>query len=188
MSFATVTTSNMEMTPMRVMFKPVGGSSTDLGGTLDNVVITIAYKKSPIMADQYGKTDLDMRVSGVDFKVTTSLTEVQNVETLWPVVFPNATLITGGTGFAGKFALDFNSAIGGGSLDKAGELLLHPLSLADSVKDSDYTFFKACSTEESEITYSPDGQAKLKIVWKIFPDTSTSPPQFFRHGDAALTP
>lgn len=188
MSFATVATTNMEMTPMRVTFTPNGGTALDLGGTLDNVVITIAYKKSPIMADQYGKTELDARVSGVDFKVTTSLAEVQNVSDIWTAVFPNATLVPGGTGFSGKVALDFLSAIGGGSFDKAGELLLHPLSQADSVKDYDFTFYKVCSSEESEITYAADGQAKLKIVWKVYPDISMNPAPFFRHGDAALVP
>lgn len=187
MSFATITPANMELTPMRVMWKPPGETDfIDLGGTLDNVVLTPAYKKSPIRADQLGTTDIDDRVSGIDIKVTTSLAEVL-LKDNWKVVFPHATIVPGTGGFAGKSALDFNSAIGdNSSIDNAGELLLHPLSKADSDKDSDYIFYKACATAESEIVYSPEGQAKLKVVWKIYPDLTDNPPKFFRFGDADL--
>lgn len=172
---------------MRVKFKPVGATAfTDLGGTLGNVNIGLAYKKSNIMADQFGKTVLDQRVSAIDIKVTTEIAETQNKDN-WKVVFPHGTEVVGSGPFAGATAFDFLSAIGDGSLSNAGELLLHPLSMPDSNTDFDYTFWKACSTAESEIVYSPENQAKLKIVWLILPDTSTQPARFARFGQRNLT-
>lgn len=186
-SYATVSTTNMELTPVRVKFwGPSDSSYVDLGGTLGNVVIKLAYKKSPIMADQIGKTVLDERVSGIDITVTTEIAEIQNKD-LWKVIFPHATLTSGSGSFAGSKAVDFLSAIGDGSLANSGKLLLHPLSKDESDESTDYLFYKACSTADSEITYSPEGQAKLKIVWRILPDTSVTPPKFCRFGDKDLT-
>lgn len=263
-SFANVEVNNMELTPMKVLFKSPGASiADDLGGTLDNVVIAMAYKKSDIMADQLGKTVLDRRVSGIDIKVTTSLAEVQNKD-LFKIAFPHATKIpltkTGGsmtaaspavatftahglvagqrfkftagtlptgvslntpyyvlptgltandfefsatkggsavngTGSAGTGltlevygggAIDWNSAIGDGDQSNAGELTLHPLSKDVADVSTDWTFFKACATAESEISYGPEGQAKFKVVWTILPDLSVIPARFFRYGDKTL--
>lgn len=263
-SFGDIDTKNMELTPMKVKWKGPGmAAAVDLGGTLDNVVISMAYKKSDIMADQMGKTVLDRRVSGIDIKVTTSLVEIQNKD-IWKVVFPHATQVaktltagtmtaaspavatftahgltagqkikftsgvvpTGvslnteyhvlaagltanafefsltkggspvaGSGTAGSAivllivgggAVDWNSAIGDGDQANAGELTLHPLSKADADVDTDWVFYKACSTAESDISYGPEGQAKLKVVWTILPDLSTIPARFFRYGDTTL--
>lgn len=262
-SFGQIDTKNMELTPMKVKFKPPGASvASDLGGTLDNVVISMGYKKADIKADQLGSTVLDRRVSGIDIKVTTSLAEIQNKD-IWKIVFPHATQVpkvltavavtadtpalatktahglvagqkvkfingtlptglvvgtvyyviaagltandfelsatlggaaintTGSDGsgdleIVGAGAIDWNSAIGDGDQSNAGELTLHPLSKADADVDTDWTFYKACSSAESEISYGPEGQAKLKTVWTILPDLSSVPARFFRYGDTTL--
>lgn len=264
-SFADVDVKRMELTPMRVLFKAPGEiAPVDLGGSLDNVVITMAYKKADIMADQIGKTVLDRRVSGIDIKVTTSLAEVQSKD-LFKIAFPHATQVTdnqtggtmtaaspavatftghgltagqkikfvsgtvptgvtlnqwyyvlasgltandfefaatkggtaiNGTGSAGTGiemqvwgagAIDWNSAIGDGDQVNAGELTLHPLSKPVSDVSTDWFFYRACSSAESEITYGPEGQAKFKVVWTILPDDSVTPARFFRYGDPSLT-
>lgn len=175
MSFATVTTSNMELTPMRVSFDGV-----DLGGTLGNVVISAKYAKSNILADQSGSTVRDRRVSGVEITVTTEVSEIKNKD-IWKVVFPHATLVSTGTA-----AIDFNDNIGDSDSANAAVLLLHPLSKADGDLTTDYTFYKAVASAESSITYGPNEQARLKIVWNILPDESATPNQFFRFGDPAV--
>lgn len=175
MSNAVVTTSSMELTPMRVTFNGV-----DLGGTLANVVINAKYSKSEIKADQSGSTIRDRRVSGIEVTVTTELAEIKNKD-IWKVVFPHATLISTGTA-----AIDFKQNIGDGDLSNAHELVLHPLSQSDATVSQDYTFFKAVASAESSITYGPTEQARLKIVWNILPDESAVPNKFFRYGDPAL--
>ena len=175
MSNAVVTTSSMELTPMRVNFDGV-----DLGGTTGNVVISAKYMKANLVADQSGQTVRDRRVSGIEITVTTELTEVLNKDN-WKVVFPHATLLPAGTA-----AIEFSQNIGDSDLSNAQELILHPLSKADVDLTADYTFYKACASAESSITYGPTEQARLKIVWNILPDESAVPNKFFRYGDPAV--
>ena len=175
MSYATVTTSSMELTPMRVTFDGV-----DLGGTLANVVISSKYAKSNILADQSGSTVRDRRVSGIEITVTTELTEILNKD-IWKVVFPHATLISSGTA-----AIVFKENMGDSDLANANLLTLHPLSKTDLDLTTDYNFYKAVASAESTITYGPNEQARLKIVWNILPDESVSPNQFFKYGDPAV--
>ena len=175
MSNAVVTTSSMELTPMRVTF-----DGRDLGGTSSNIVISAKYMKAELRADQSGQTVRDRRVSGIEITVTTELTEVLNKDN-WKVVFPHTTLLPAGTA-----AIEFSQNIGDSDLSNALELVLHPLSKADSDLTADYTFYKACASAESSITYGPTEQARLKIVWNILPDESAVPNKFFRYGDPAV--
>lgn len=178
MSNAVTTTSNMELTPMRVTY-----AGADLGGTMGNVVISAKYVKANILADQSGSTVRDRRVSGLEITVTTEIAEVQ-FKNNWKVVFPHATKL--GSGNLAAAAIDFKSAIGDSDLAHADTLVLHPLSKADSDVSSDYTFFKAVASAESSITYGPNEQARLKIVWNVLPDESVTPNKFFRYGDPAV--
>jgi hypothetical protein len=182
MSSATVTTTNMELSPMRVSYG-VAGSEVDLGGTLGNVLLDVKYMKSDLRADASGSTVRDRRISGMEFKVTTELSEIQSKST-WGVVFPHATKI--GTGVGSLSAIRFDDAMGGSDLAVAKQLILHPLSKADADKSTDYTFFKAVASEESAITYGPTEQSRLKIVWNILPDESVVPNRFFRFGDTTI--
>lgn len=183
-SFATVEPASMELTPMRVDYMPFGATDfTDLGGTLKNVVISFKYKKAEIHADQYGETVLDRRVSGLEIMVTTELTEIKNIPTIWTAVFPHATLQTNGS----DHAIDFFSAVGGGDQEIAGTLRLHPLSIAPSDNETyDYYFYKVLANEESETPYSPKDQSTLKIVWNVLIDTSTQPARFARFGKTSV--
>ena len=178
MSNAVVTTSTMELTPMRVTYNGI-----DLGGTLANCVVTAKYSKSEIKADQSGTTVRDRRVSGIEVTVTTEIAEIQNKDR-WKVVFPHATKV--GTGVGSLAAIEFSQNIGDGDLTNAATLVLHPLSKADADLSSDYKFYKAVASAESSITYGPTEQARLKIVWNILPDESATPNKFFRYGDPTI--
>lgn len=176
-SYATVTTQNMELSPMRVNFDGV-----DLGGTLDNVTVNVEFGKAEIKADQSGDTVRDRRVSGLNISVTTALAE-NRVKDNWKVVFPHAKLVDGG--IAGK-SMYFQAAIGDSDLANAKILILHPLSLADVDLSGDFKFFKACADAKSEIVYSPTEQTKINVVWNILPDDSVQPERFFIHGDPSI--
>ena len=176
MSSSTVTTSNMELSPMIVKYG-TAGAEVDLGGTLGNVVISAKYSKSSIMADQSGTTIRDRRVSGVEVTVTTELAEIQSKD-IWKVVFPHATLT--GSGTSGTLA--FNANIGDSDISNAKQLILHPESKTTIDVTGSYIFYKAVASAESSITYGPTEQAKLKIVWNILPDESATPNKFFKFG------
>lgn len=175
LSYATVDGSKMELTPMQVFFDGV-----DLGGTLSNIVIETKYEKAEIKADQLGTTVLDRRVKGLNVTVTTELTQVQDQD-IWKIVFPHAEQEMTGTG-----AIKFKSAVGDSDLANAKELVLHPLSKAAGDTSTNHTFWKACASAESTITYGPDKQATLKIVWNILPDTSVTPARFYQYGDPLI--
>jgi len=182
MSTATVTTTNMELSPMRVSFG-TAGSEVDLGGTLGNVVLSAKYTKANILADQSGSTVRDRRVSGVEIQVTTELSEIQNKD-VWKIVFPHATKT--GAGSTTSAAIRFDDAMSDSDLANAKQLILHPLTKSDADKSTDYTFFKAVASAESSITYGPNDQARLKIVWNVLPDNSATPNKFFRYGDPSI--
>lgn len=175
-SYATVTTSSMEMSPVQVTYNGV-----DLGGTLGNVTVDFKYAKGEIHADQFGSTVLDRVTNGVEVKVTTEIAEIKD-KAIWAKIFPNATLIVDGSDktihwtdrMTAKDSAAFNA------------LVLHPLANDSGVVDHDYTFFKAVPSEESSITYGPNEQARLKIVWNIYPDTSVQPASFFKYGDTTI--
>ena len=175
LSYSTVSTSNMELSPCKVTF-----DSVDLGGTLGNVVIGAKYMKAPIKADQLGETVLDRRVSGLEITVTTEVAEIVNKDN-WKVVFPHADLIG-----AGPKALQFNSMVGDSDSANAKLLKLHPLSTDPADADNEHHFFKAISSAESALTFSPTEQARLKIVWNVLPDLSVTPPKFYRFGDTTI--
>jgi hypothetical protein len=181
-SFANVSTSEMELTPCRISFKPQNATGfIDLGGTLDNVVVKMTYKKAEIKADQSGETIRDRRVSGVEVTVTTAITQTKKKE-LWSIVFPHADFITGGTQ-----AIDFKQNIGDSDLARAGELKIHPLSVDDSDLSFDLTFYRATANADAELFFSPTEQQKLPVVFNILPDDSvTGRERFFRYGDPAL--
>jgi hypothetical protein len=179
-SYATVNTANMDLTPCQVLFDS-GSGPVDLGGTLKNVEVAPKYTKSDIKADQLGTTVLDRRVSGLEIQVTTEVAEIL-LKTNWDIVFPHATPIVVGP----KTAIQFNSAVGDSDQGNAGKLTLHPLSQAPTVVDFDHTFYKACSSADSKFVLSPTEQQALKIVWNVLPDLTVNPPRFYRFGDTTI--
>lgn len=153
----------------------------DLGGTLDNVVISAKYTKADIKADQFGETILDRRVKGIELNVTTALTEIRNKDR-WAVAFPNITrLSTGGD------AVLWETKIGEKDTDLTGFLRLHPMSENNEDQSYDFLMYEAVASSESSITYGPTEQAKLQVVWTILPDDSVVPARFFKHGDIGAT-
>jgi hypothetical protein len=181
-TYPTVTVDNMELTPCIVKFKKPGDTAyTDLGGTLGNVKVKITYKKAPIKADQFGDTELNSKVSGFAATVETELTEIKDWTQI-KVLFPHATLV----GTSAPYAIDFGTNVGDSDLDNAGELLLHPQSVSSTTEDYDWLCYKAVATADSELTYSPTEQSRMKIIWKIYPDTSFTPAKFIRYGDKDL--
>ena len=174
-SFATITSANTELTPVRVTFKGV-----DLGATLGNCVVAWKTEKSEIHADQLGTSVLDRRFAGLHVTVTTELAEVQN-KTIWKSVFPSQDLVTSSTKL-----LEWSIKVGASDLSNAGTLVLHPLSHVDSDKSGDINVDLACADENSEIIYGPKDQVRLKIVWNVLPNTAVQPARFMTFGDPAV--
>lgn len=173
---ATVDVQKMDLTPMQVTFQ-----GTDIGGTLGNAVITFKYEKADIKADQFGTTPLDKRISGMLTTITTEFTQVQDMDKM-KLLFPNLDLATSGPNKIVRMA----NRVGVSDYDSAGILTLHPLNKGPSDHSQDWTFLKAHPTEESEVVYGPTEQAKMKIVWTVFPDNSSASYAMWIHGDPSV--
>lgn len=174
-SVATVTPGNLELSPMRVTYNGV-----DLGATLDSVKIHTKIATAALHADQLGSTIIDHKVSGYEISIVTSLAETQ-LKANWKVIFPYAKYTSSSTGL-----VYFDSEIGDNALSHAAVLLLHPLSKSNADLSGDYTFYKVTAIPDSEITYSPSGQAKLKVTFHVYPDFNSSPVRFFVYGDPSI--
>jgi hypothetical protein len=149
----------------------------DLGGTLGNVKVSVAYEKAEIKADQTGTTPLDRRVSGAKFSVETMIAQIQDL-TIMAYVFPSASAIGGA---AAASAIQFQNQVGKSDIATAGRLRLHPQSQGAATAH-DWVFFKAAPTEASEVTYGPTEQSALKVNWGVYPDTSVTPYKFMQYG------
>lgn len=94
-SIASISVNDFELTPMRVSFKAPGASTfSDLGGTLGNVVVAMTYKKYPLKADQAGTEPIDHKVGGLEVKVTTTLSQIQDKSLIWGAAFPHASIVS----------------------------------------------------------------------------------------------
>lgn len=173
----TITPANLDLGPCTVTF-----NSVDLGATLGNVTVKWKYFKSPFKADQYGQTLLDHAISGIDITITTDLAEIKNKDN-WSVVFPNATVHT----HLSNKAIHWDDKMTIRDASQAQKLVLHPLANDSGDASQDWTFFKAVSTEESQFVLSPTEQQKLHIVWRVYPDYTTTPAQFFVFGDTTIS-
>lgn len=172
---ANVTVSSFDIGPSQVFWNGV-----DLGGTQDNVKIKFKYDQTFLMADQTGKTKLDAAISGMECVVTTSFLQTRD-KTKFASLFPNAIL----SGVSNKY-IDFGDQTAVRELTYAQPLRLHPIVDASGSNNNEWYFYKALPSEDSEYTFGPTEQAKLKIDWNILLDLSTTPGRLFRAGDFSI--
>ena len=175
-SYASVNSQNFELTPCRITYDGI-----DLGGSLGNVKVNITYDKAEIKADQFGSSVLDRVNSGINCTIETELVEYKNKDIL-KVVFPNSVELVSGPNKASYFV----SKVGEHDLSLAKQLKLHPLSLADANLSGDYLFYQAVADGKSTVTFGPNEQIKLKIIWNTYLDTTLTPARLFFHGDPSI--
>ncbi len=172
-SQSTITVGNFDIGPAQVLF-----NGTDLGGTSGNVKIKFKYDKKVLTADQTGpKTMLDFAVTGMECSIETEFQETRN-KTNFQALFPNAVLVT----TSGHSYIDFKDATAVRQLQYAAPLQLHPLEEALSSNDYDWYL----PMDDSEYTFGPEQQAKLKIHWNVLLDLTVSPGRMFRVGNHSL--
>lgn len=179
-TIATVTVADFDIGPCRVKY-----NSVDIGGTLGNVTVKFKYVKKPLVADQYGpNTMLDAAVTGMECTIETEFAETRDKTTL-ALLFPSGTL----AGSNPHKYVDFKDKIAVRQLAIAQALELHPLVEDSTAKDQDWYFWKAIPWDDSQYVFGPAEQAKMKIIWHVFLDTSPTPAlpaRMFRVGDQSL--
>lgn len=176
----TVNTQNIVLSPMQVFVGPDLAHLTDLGGTTEGVTLSVKYEHGEVMVDQFGKTVLDMIISGQGFGVKFALAETGD-KSKWKQAFPSAKLITTSTGL-----VYFDMQIGDSLLGHAQYLVLHPISKAPGDHSEDITIFKAACKSASEAKYGPDKQTGLNVDFMVFPDQTSTPQRFMIYGDSTI--
>ena len=175
-STANVTVTNIPLSPMRVTW---GG--VDIGGTTGDVTLTKKTLMSPIMVDQYGKTEVEYKVSGYQYSIKFTLAEVLN-KANWKLIYPSDLYSSTGTGI---IATQMN--IGDSMYSKAVPMILHPLEKPNGDLSEDYNMAKVISTQASEVKYGPEKQTGLAVEIHIFPNLGVSPPLFMTFGDPTIS-
>jgi hypothetical protein len=174
-STANVTPTNIPLSPMRVEYNGV-----DLGGTTNEVSMSIHYDMADIKVDQFGTSIIDKVVKGLAYSVKLVLAEVKNKDN-WKVVFPSIHEVV----VSGVKTIYSDMQIGDHMYPKAFPLLLHPLENADADLSEDYLFYKATATNVTEIKYGPEKQSGLQVEFIVYPDVGTVPARYMYHGNPA---
>lgn len=155
-SFATITTTNISISPVRVTY-----NSVDLGATEGDVTVSIELPNAEIKVSQYGDTLIDLVNKGAIVKAKFRLLEVTpaNLKNLYPAAFK-----------VGSTGLYVASNVGYKLSAYASALVLHPLEKADNDYSKDVKFFKAISMSPAEIPYSAENITGLDVEMLALPD------------------
>ncbi len=175
-SSAVLTRGNLLVTPSRVTFNGV-----DLGGTKGPIAFSPQTKQTDIKVDQLGDSIFDKIVSGQDFSVKLTLSEFRN-KANWKVAMPHAKLLTSG----GNKGIYIDSQIGNKLSANAYVMILHPLILDDSDKSLDIKIYLAACESASEVKIGSGEESVLECIFRVLPDTTTSPARYLYFGDPAI--
>lgn len=156
MSYATITTANISISPVRISYDGV-----DLGAVEGDVTVSIEKPNAEIKVAQYGDSIIDLVNKGTIIKVKARLLEVTaaNLKHLFPAAFK--------VGSAGMY---FASNVGYKLSAYAKPLVIHPLDRTDVDLSRDIKLYKAVSMSPAEIPYGPETITGFEIEWLALPD------------------
>ena len=181
-SNATIQVNEIVLSPMQVLFTPVGGSQVDLGSTHGGVTVSVKTDLADINVDQFGKSIADKAIAGHHFQVKFELAELQDKARIWKTAFPYMQLVNNGGNYLGIFTMQIGSRMAA----VAGQMVLHPLSLVSSDHSQDYTIDLAACESAAEVKYGPDKQSGLACVFDVYPNTGVVPARWIRYGDITI--
>lgn len=175
-SNASVTPSNILLSPMRISFNGV-----DLGGTEGGVTFSAKTKTADIKTDQTGDEAVSSVVMGTEYEVSCILSEVKN-KSNWKVAFPFAKLVTSGL----QKAIHLENVTGTDLLQYGQALLMHPLQNDNTDLNEDILCYKAVPVAAAAVKFEHGKQAGLQVTFKIYMDSTVSPPRYVHFGDPAV--
>lgn len=138
----------------------------DLGHTKGGVKVKYTPEYADIQADLYGNTPVDKRLVGEMIEVTLALAEWDLEATL------NAAMPVAGTESATK--RQYGSHASESLLDRAAELVLHPLRLDASDRSEDIVVYKAVVASAVELNYENQNQKVMEVTFIGLVDTDKS--------------
>ncbi|MCW5829046.1 MAG: hypothetical protein KIT79_06995 [Deltaproteobacteria bacterium] len=140
--------------------------SVNLGPTVGGASLRIERELVEILTDERGLTPVDYLTHGLK-KVDVTLSLARWSLMNFQAAFPEFTL----TGSGDDRKLDIRADTGTSLESKAGQLVLHPVSLLDGDRTFDLTFWKAAVISPPELAYRGE-QAPVELTFRALPDSS----------------
>lgn len=131
-----------------------------LGHTLGGSKLTVDRKFVELEVDQYGKTPVELVLTGQDLKLETTLAEptISNLD----LVIAEANKVTGNLGTK----LGLGADAGFGLRAEAFPLQLHPLNRASTDLTADVLIYLAVNDQPIDLNYEVDKQRVFKVTFR----------------------
>lgn len=142
-------------------------------GFASGVKVKVKHETTEVKTDQIGKTVANHFHVGDNISVEMTLDEITAQKLKLAYGFGKLMQ----TGPAARIA--WGTGIGGNFFTQAGTLLVRPTVDDTTNTLRNFLFYKATPIGDSEITYSPDGKAQIKVVFHVYPDLSKPDGEYF---------
>ena len=171
-------TENIRMGTCKLLYNGV-----DLGFTMGGVEVEVTTTTHETKVDQFGDTVANEYIMGRNIVVKAPLAET-TLENMAAVI-PGATLVTDNTNpSAPKKKVEVKSGTGISLLERAQELVLHPIAKPDSDKSEDLVIPLAATAGGMNFAYKYDQERVFNCEFKGYPDADTG--VLFIYGDKAV--
>lgn len=142
-------------------------------GFVSGVKIKIKHETTETKTDQLGKTIANHFHVGDNISCEMMMDELTAARL--KTAFGFAKLLT--TGPASR--ITWGTGIGGNFFSQSGTLQIRPTVDDTTNTLRNFYFYKASPVGDSEVTYSPDGKAQIKVTFFCYPDLAKPDGEFF---------
>lgn len=171
-------TDNIKMGTCKLLYNGV-----DLGFTMGGVEVEVTTTTHETKVDQFGDTVVNEYIMGRNIVVRAPLAET-TLENMAAVI-PGAKLITDNTDPQNpKKKVEVSSGTGISLLERAKELVLHPIAKPDSDKSEDLVIPLAATAGGMNFAYKYDEERVFNCEFKGYPASDTG--VLFIYGDKAV--
>lgn len=162
MPYTTTNAENVQLGTCSVTFDAV-----DLGLTKGGVEVNVSTMTYKITVDQFGATEVNEYITGRTCLVKVPMAETDL--TLLAKVIPDSVLVTNTT----KKKIDVKTSTGKSLRNFAGILKLHPIALATSAANNDFTVPVAAPKGEFTFAYKLDEERVYNVEFQGYPNLAT---------------
>lgn len=179
MAGVTSSTENIRMGTCSITLDGV-----DLGFTTGGVEVAVATTTHETKVDQFGDTVANEYIMGRTITITCPLVET-TLDNMAAII-PGSEMITDNTVPASpKKKVIVKSGTGLSLLERAKELILHPIAKPANDKSEDLTIPLAATAGAMNFAYKYDAERVFNCEFKGYPDSETG--VLFIYGDKAVT-
>lgn len=172
-------TENIKMGTCKILF-----AGADLGFTMGGVEVEVTTTTHETKVDQFGDTVANEYIMGRNIVVKAPLAET-TLENMAAVI-PGSELVKDLTDpLNPKMKVLVKSGVGISLLERAQELVLHPIAKPDADKSEDLTIPLAATPGGMNFAYKYDAERVFNCDFKGYPDPTTG--VLFIYGDKAVT-